>query len=48
MGHRRCQGELQEYRPVFVTLNWESGIPDANINLPSSLPAVSKKGFKKK
>lgn len=30
-------GGLQEYRPVFITVHYDSGVPDANINLPSSL-----------
>lgn len=30
-------GELQEYRPVFITVHCDSGVLDANINLPSSL-----------
>lgn len=40
--------ELQEYRPVFITVNWDTGPPDANINLPSPLPTVTNKGVKKK
>lgn len=40
-------GRLQEYRPVFITVNWESGLPGAHVNLPSSLSAFSNKGLKK-
>lgn len=40
-------GRLREHRPVFITVNWESGLPGASVDLPSSLSTFSNKGLKK-